>query len=372
MQIPSNLLRFLRAAQNKRNEIVDLLAPFNNLDFLSADAIGACKGFSATIVDFGNYSHGNKAERQAVGNKTEKKTIYELLYARDTINPRKPAVTIRPKPSEFRWIHLPANNMAWVESLLTKLFIEEGGNDIDGFKALERSLTNQHRGHRSHSHFMRPLCQKTTRSVPKQPETDTPKIVLNGPGAKPTDDPRPLSRTSTATSGDLITSLSDLAKDDTKSAQKDKSKKGKGSKSPKPIPETPTPKEIRKLNYFNKSTAPPSSPGRKEFPQTSRGNLFLFMPYLHFESSERCDRMQAAIERAENRRVHQRHDTASSHDEMLIRAHLASSTTSLHVRRTLGMLTEAFLTPYTLNVIFFRSAHYSVYIEHYCVLCQRV
>ncbi|CAG8958418.1 hypothetical protein HYFRA_00011095, partial [Hymenoscyphus fraxineus] len=325
---------FLRAAQYKRNEIVDLLAPYNNLEFLSADAIGACKGFSATIVDFGNYSHGNKAEKQTVGNKTDKKTVFELLYARDTINPRKPAVTIRPKPGEFRWIHLPANNMAWVESLLTKLFIEEGGNDIDGFKALERSLTNQHRGHRSHSHFMRPLCQKTTRSAPKQPETENPKIILNGPEARPMDDPTPLSRQSTATSGDLINSLSDLA--DTKFFQKDRSKKGKGSKSPKPAPETPTPKELRKVKYLNKISPSPTSPGRKDFPQTSRGNLFLFLPYLHFESSERCGRMQEAIERAEKYpRSHPRSDPASSHDEMLIRAHLASSTASLHVRRTL-------------------------------------
>jgi ankyrin repeat protein len=42
---------FLRAAQNKRKDIVNLLAPFNNLGSLSSDALGACNGFNATIVD---------------------------------------------------------------------------------------------------------------------------------------------------------------------------------------------------------------------------------------------------------------------------------------------------------------------------------
>lgn len=334
---------FLRAAQNKRNAIVDLLAPSNNLDNLSPDAIGACKGFSATIVDFGNYSHGNK---------TDRKTIYELLYARDTVNPRVPLLKIRPKSNDFRWIHLPANNMTWVESLLTKLFIEEGANDIDGFKALERSFTHQHRGQKSHSHFMRPLCQKTARTAPQQPETEAPKITLNGPETKFPDSPRPISRTSTAQSGDLISSLSDLSKHDVKSSPKERSKRGKGSKSPKPLPETPTPKEIRKLNYSNKNSQSPASPGRKDFPQISRGNVFLFVPYLHFESSEKCGRMQEAIERAEKLpRSYQYQDTAKTHDEMLIRAHLTSSTVSLHVRRTLGILKLlSLLLPFLCNI----------------------
>ncbi len=45
---------FLRAAQNKRKDIVALLAPFN-YHSMSEDALGACNGFNATIVDFGNF-----------------------------------------------------------------------------------------------------------------------------------------------------------------------------------------------------------------------------------------------------------------------------------------------------------------------------
>jgi ankyrin repeat protein len=39
---------FLRAAQNKRRDIVALLAPFNHLETLSEDALGACNGFNVS------------------------------------------------------------------------------------------------------------------------------------------------------------------------------------------------------------------------------------------------------------------------------------------------------------------------------------
>ena len=109
---------------------------------MSEDALGAVKGFSATIVDFGNFHNGNRVSR---------KSVFDVLYGDDKDNHRKPAFTIIPNDNatEFRWIHLPSNNMAWVEALLTKLFIEEGASDIDGFKALERSFSHQHRGQQS-------------------------------------------------------------------------------------------------------------------------------------------------------------------------------------------------------------------------------
>lgn len=154
---------FLRAAQNKRRDIVNLLAPSNNVETLSEDALGACNGFNATIVDFGNFHNENRVSRR---------TVYEVLYGKDVVNSRKPAVNILPKDSKatsFRWIHLPANNMAWVEALLTKAFIEEGASDVEGFKALEKSFTHSHRGQQVHSHFMRPLCQSTPRA-PKHPD----------------------------------------------------------------------------------------------------------------------------------------------------------------------------------------------------------
>ncbi|EPE30724.1 Ankyrin repeat-containing protein [Glarea lozoyensis ATCC 20868] len=344
---------FLRAAQNKRKDIVSLLAPFNNLDSLSSDALGACNGFNATIVDFGDFRNENKVQRR---------TVFELLYGRDSVNPRKPAMTIRPdnKAASFRWIHLPANNMAWVEALLTKLFIEEGASDIEGFKALERSFSHQHRGQQSHSHFMRPLCQSTPRAV-KVVEADAkdenprplpppPTIVVNGAAdARSVTTPRTPTRGSTSASGDdWLKDTPGSGKEHGKGSQKEKSKKGhdkaqtKGSKSPKIGSDNATPKnskEQRKATYLHQSKAPrsPSASGRRDAPLMLKENVYTFMPYLHFETNQKCQEMQRAVKQAEMMRssAPRNLSRAKTFDEMLIRAHLTSSTVSLHIRRTL-------------------------------------
>ncbi|KAH8679781.1 ankyrin [Tricladium varicosporioides] len=339
---------FLRAAQNKHKDIVSLLAPYNNLNSLSEDALGACNGFTARIVDFGNFHNENRVT---------KASIFELLYGKDPINPRKPKTTIHPtdKAAVFRWIHLPANNMAWVEALLTKLFIEEGAHDIEGFKALEKSFTHQHKGQQSHSHFMRPLCQSTPRApkvaepepaVPKE-DPGPPTITVNGAPNQNSPGPRTPSRVSTSASGDDLSEWlrqsSGSGKDHGKGKenQKDKSKKhAKGSKSPKLGTETPT-KDHRKTNYLHQrgNSRSLASIGRKEttISHVSKGNFFVFMPYCHYETSERCQEMKQAIKMAETLRSPycRALQKAKTYDEMLIRAHLATSNVSLHVRRTL-------------------------------------
>jgi hypothetical protein len=252
------------------------------------------------------------------------------------------------KAAKFRWIHLPANNMAWVEALLTKAFIEEGANDVEGFKALERSFSNQHRGQQSHSHFMRPLCQSTPRAVTAtdniaaESTTDRgpPAIVING-GSESTPFPKTPSRGSTfrEEGSDLFKSPSNQAMKDHKGGQKERGKKGstKGNKSPKGT-ETPSKEAQRKSSQPLDDRRPlsPSPPARKE-PKQPKDNVFTFMPYLHFESSRRRQEMQEAIKRAETLRspLCRKLGKASTFDEMLIRAHLATSTVSLHVRRTL-------------------------------------
>jgi len=239
--------------------------------------------------------------------------------------------------------------MAWVEALLTKAFIEEGANDVEGFKALERSFSNQHRGQQSHSHFMRPLCQSTARAVNVAEETPAettkdpgpPTIVING-GSESPSIPKTPSRSSTfrEEGSDLFKSPSyQGGKDQSKAGQKEKGKKPstKGNKSPKGT-DTPVRDQQRKSSQPLDSRRPvsPSSPARKE-PIQPRNNVFTFMPYLHFESSRRREEMQEAIKRAEMLRspLSRNLGKASTYDEMLIRAHLATSTVSLHVRRTL-------------------------------------
>lgn len=50
---------FLRAAQNKRKDIVNLLAPFNHMETLSEDAIGACNGFNVSQLKCSSIYNSN-------------------------------------------------------------------------------------------------------------------------------------------------------------------------------------------------------------------------------------------------------------------------------------------------------------------------
>lgn len=367
---------FLRAAQNKRRDIVHLLAPSNNVETLNEYALGASNGFDATIVDFGNFHNDNKVT---------KRTVYEVLYGRDAVNPRKPAVTVLPteaKATNFRWIHLPANNMAWVEALLTKAFIEEGANDHEGFRALERSFTHQHRGQQVHSHFMRPLCQSTPRAPKHQDESDLsdsaeqipPQIVVsNGLGLSinsivgAQETPLPQFPRSPARTGTVSTDHTDQTDwtagsgtttgKEGKSKQKDKTgklQKWRGSKQAGGRSRgTETPTRYHDSHPGRKSSAPmtdsgllrsPGSPGRKDPTVVAKSNIFVFMPYLHFETDRRRQEMQDAIARAQSLKERGKSDgrivpqplrRVPTYDEMLLRAHLASSQVSLHVRRTL-------------------------------------
>lgn len=370
---------FLCAAQSKkssRKDIVNRLAPSNQVDALSKDALGATNGFHATIVDFGNF-HNN--------NKVSKKTVYELLYGRDTINPRKPATTILPsdsKATNFRWIHLPANNMAWVEALLTKVFIEEGASDVEGFKALERSFSHQHRGQQTHSHFMRPLCQGTHRAPKHHDDSEhsdggergPPQIVVSSGlglsvdtivGSEEPVQPMPFPRTPVRT-GTVSTDQTDWTagssghatgkegKPKTKEKTKKLHKWGGSKQASKKTSGTETP--TRQSDHHSRRPTmssslshsghlrSPGSPGRKDPTTVAKGNIFAFMPYLHFETDRKRQEMQAAIARAEMMKDHEKHDgriwkpvlqQASTYDEMLLRAHLTGSQVSLHVRRTL-------------------------------------
>lgn len=144
----------LGAAENGFLDIVKMLSPAGDGSSLSVTALGACKGFQATVVDFG-------MENRSMNH--TKVSVFDLLYGYDK-KTDKPLVStlvrnIPAKPT-FRWIHLPTNNMAWVEALLTKQFVENSASDVEGFKALEKSFSQRHRGPTVHSHFMRPLCQR--------------------------------------------------------------------------------------------------------------------------------------------------------------------------------------------------------------------
>lgn len=175
--------------------------------------------------------------------------------------------------------------------------------------------------------LMSPTIVITDGQEPKPPETPT--RTLGSRESSRLEEPRPVSN--------------DGPKEQSKGAAKAKGKKpaAKGNKSPRIGVETPTKDPHPKSNHHSGSrpshhSRSPSSPGRKDAALSSKGNIFMFMPYLHFETKQRQTEMQEAIRRAEMLRSPTRNlAKASTFDEMLIRAHLSTSTVSLHVRRTL-------------------------------------
>ncbi|KAJ5162637.1 Mg2+ transporter protein CorA-like/Zinc transport protein ZntB [Penicillium coprophilum] len=325
---------FLRAAQFKRKDIVLMLAPFNNVESLSDDIKEACAAFDATVVDFGNFHNENRVKRMSV---------FNLLYGRDRENPRKQAVTTVPADSratDFRWIHLPANNMAWVEALLTKSFIEEGAHDVDGFKGLEKSFNYQHRGQRTHSHFMRPLCQNTPRTMLRRYEEETSEEPASDQGQAKAMDGNARKQKGTGSKPDKADSyFPDEGTGPHGKKGKNNQKRGKSGSAPG----TPKQPETKGKSLWGQSekqarSSPLSSSTfcKDPHPLVSACNVCVFMPYLHFETAERRQQMQDAISRAETLDfVSNGVKRTRTRDVLLIDAHLSSSTTSLHVRRTL-------------------------------------
>ncbi|KAF8847190.1 ankyrin [Acephala macrosclerotiorum] len=62
---------FLLVVQQRNQLLVNLFSPDGYKDLLSGDALAACHGFNASIVDFGGFNRGRQVQR---------KTIYEVLY----------------------------------------------------------------------------------------------------------------------------------------------------------------------------------------------------------------------------------------------------------------------------------------------------
>lgn len=324
----------LGAAQNGHIEIVRLLSPANDGPNLSPAAQAACHGFQATVIDFG-------MERRPMNHK--KHPVYDLLYGWDE-HREKPAVTtlVRNVPAKpaFRWIHLPTNNIAWVETLITKHFIENSANDVDGFKALEKLLGQQHRGPTVHSFFMRPLCQRmqptgrdtsSSRTLDTKaedsktyPETNTPVIIL------------PEQENSA-----ILDRKHSAPKSDKKLTQSErKSKNANTSHTSTPsTPSTRKPKESAGSSPMphrrRGDTQPALGRTHNDTKTYRKGNVVLFMPYLHYETHQNRKLMSEAIKRATTASdimcpPHLGHTC----DEMLIQAYLRS-TPNLHIRRTL-------------------------------------
>ena len=328
------------AAQNGHIEIVSLLSPVKIGDQLSSTAQAACRGFQATVVDFG-------MEHRPVN--TKKYPVFDLLYGWDE-KAQKPTVTtvVRNVPAKprFRWIHLPANNVAWAETLITKHFIENSVSDIEGFKALEKIFGQQHRGPRVHAHFMRPLCQRmqptgkddssvgltdsTGEDQSIQIEAPKPIIVLpeqeNIPIENPRTSPKPAKKRFRS---DDNVKTTEKPRGTTQSNNIAK-KAGEGL-------------QVNATSHKRRGDRQSSRSGMSMKKKVERsGNIVLFMPYLHYETHEQREKMTKAIERATGTPESlSGPDSGISCDEMLMRAYLPNSQNAhsthnlLHIRRTL-------------------------------------
>ncbi|KAI1112072.1 hypothetical protein F5Y14DRAFT_281316 [Nemania sp. NC0429] len=319
----------LCAAEKHHAHIVQLLSPARTANRLTGLEEGACREFEATVVDFGKFE-----KKQLVS----KHSVYDLLYGwnAELDRPRVPTLTnnLHYKP-DFRWIHLPANNIAWVETLLAKSFIEAGHRDIESFKALERCFDQEHRGPFAHAHFMRTFCHRIPSprrdSLDKKEEKSL--TPLSEDPLEPSVNPSQntdtsISRNSSDVQDNKLASKPE-AKKKTKSEQiaerhPKKPKRAKGSPG-----NPPQRQDTAMSNASGKSTL--SLPWDTPRNAASHGKIVLFMPFLHYETDERRKKMSDAIQHARERR--QQIDPPNK-DSLLIQAYLRSNP-PLHPRRTL-------------------------------------
>ena len=323
----------LGAAQNGHLDIVERLSPADDGDLLTASAKGACEGFQATVVDFG-------MEHRPMNH--TKHSVFDVLYGWDE-KTSKPLVTTLtknvPAKPKFRWIHLPSNNMTWVETLLTKHFVENRAHDVEGFKVLEKSFVQLHRGPTVHSHFMRPMCQRmpptvTTDRQAGGSESSQEKTDTENPPQTPT-----LRVEITPPKNDDI-SATDVSGDRTpKKSYKKGERFQKANTSPQNGNATKRPrKDVRSESspYGRRSSYQQSRskiPGTRTPKKTEPcGNMVLFMPYLHYETHLNRKEMSSVIKQATAKS--NQPSLALTKDEMLIHAYL-QSTHNLQIRRTL-------------------------------------
>ncbi|KAI1504861.1 hypothetical protein F5X99DRAFT_431896 [Biscogniauxia marginata] len=320
----------LCAAEKNHPEIVQLLSPARSAHRLSLLEENACKAFEATVVDFGQFE-----KKQLVS----KHSVYELLYGWDHENdkPKVPTLTknIKYQP-DFRWIHLPANNITWVETLLAKSFVEAGHRDIESFKALEKCFDQEHRGPFAHAHFMRTFCQRilSPRSDTSDGKDDKPLMPLTE------EQPEASTKPSQGGAEFMPKKQSDYVENIMTSKKKSKSeqiaerhpKKHKRAKGP---PGNPPSRQESSSSSLNGRLSAPLAWETSKFAASS-GKIVLFMPFLHYETDERRRKMSRAIKTVREGR---RHIDNTSRDSLLVNAYL-NNTPPLHPRRTLDQDTD--------------------------------
>ncbi|ERS98498.1 hypothetical protein HMPREF1624_05282 [Sporothrix schenckii ATCC 58251] len=350
----------LCAAERFHRDIVQLLSPVHAAQRLSPTARAACQEFKATVVDFGSFRDGKQHQ-------VFKRSVFDVLYGWDEEN-GKPKVDTQIKnvkyQPDFRWIHLPANNIAWVETLLSKWFIEGGHRDIEPFKALEKCFDQEHRGPLAHAHFMRTFCHRipslhghgpapandkdAKQPFPPLSEEPTDASVASTNMSASTNLSKVSSATTmTMTSTDGTTTptpkksgTADAGEGSSGTPRSDK-KKSKGEliaerhprrakRASGPPGNPPGTKAMKAAAAARSAGLAPAAWDASKLPALN-GKVVLFMPFLHYETDERRQRMTHAINLV---RDGWDPPVGSPRDIMLTKGYLCN-TPPLHPRRTL-------------------------------------
>ncbi|OAX79361.1 hypothetical protein ACJ72_06318, partial [Emergomyces africanus] len=123
-----------------------------------ADKLNACQGFEGTIIDFFVEETEQRIEKTV--------SVYDMLYGKGAeaiMNSAKEKKM--DKQHSFRWYHLPANNMEWVEILVSRHFGERNSGlvilseESKSKLALTSGGGQQYRASSTLSSYMRPLCR---------------------------------------------------------------------------------------------------------------------------------------------------------------------------------------------------------------------
>jgi ankyrin repeat protein len=341
---------FLVAAQSRSNEsntILTLLAHrIDTQDLSKTDTLDACKGFKATIVDFGHFHNENRVQR---------KTIYELLST--------PETSIMPDVrTTFRWIHLPANNIAWLDTLFKKWFIQGGAFNFQALEVLERSLNRQYEERQPFSPNKPASYQifqldNSGDEISVVEHQSVPSTVISKPrtreppfrshenpniGTKPvfpsqvsTVSPKGTKRVPT-----IIPRQQDLEGKGQEDAGKEqgavkaKKKGGAELEIPRAGPlAMKAPRNVQARTDYERN-APHVIELRQSSSSTRCESIIItFQSYLHFETQSYAYEMQRAIKHAQIRQASI--SLPRTVDEALINAYLTTEPPALHIRRLL-------------------------------------
>ena len=334
------------AAKPGHRDIVGLLAPYSG-PALGAVAQKAAEEIKASVVDF-------EPERRNRPRHTPRR-VFDLIFGSPPVSleqekllERRDSITDsqhEEHPSKaFRWVHLPANNVFWCRGILIKLFLEDNGIHGETKQALLKSFDHNHKGKHLHARYMRPTCHYTP------PNRKSAKHVRRVSGLQ-----------------NVNAEVSDHVDDDDGRLHHNFHASGR-----KPCSVKSVPANRRKRGYEDTledvSTITGPSETWKQDPaardalsgddkaDSIPNSMYVFMPYLHFESFRDRTRMHRAVRRAQGhpaagegvmkmaaravRDVVLQPPIVPFHkrmvaDEKLIHAHTTPENPTLQIRRTL-------------------------------------